>query len=348
MVAKIFGQIKGVDMNIAVIGAGYWGKNLIRTFNNNKTLSVVFDKDDAVLNNYRKDPAYSDVEFGNDYKACLDRWDIAGVVIATPPSTHYDIAKTCLLKGKNVFVEKPMTLDTDHSNELVSLAEEQGCVLMVGHIFLYSPEILKLKEIIHSEDFGDIRYAYTKRLNLGKVQECGVIMDLAPHDVSILDFLFEDHCVETRTTATSHVLEGVEDVAFIDLKYSKGYTAHLHLSWLDPLKVRDTIVVGSKQMAVCDSGTKTISVYNMSVELETYESNSNNSYAQHLLSYTYGDIVMPHINTGEPMMAEANEFIACCTNKTKPVASGEVGAGVVKTINSMKESLENSGAWVKV
>lgn len=333
-------------MGIAIVGAGYWGKNLIRTFNNIGELSVVYDLDESLLLKYKNDPAYAKVEFGVDYTGCLDRWDISGVVVATPPASHFEIAKRVLLAGKDVFIEKPMTLDTESSEELVNIAKDKGRVIMTGHIFLYSPEILKLKEIIHSPDFGDIRYAYTSRLNLGKVQSCGVVMDLAPHDVSILDFLFEDTCKKVKTTAASHVLEGVEDVAFIALQYKKGITAHLHLSWLDPLKVRNTVVVGTKQMVVCDSGTKKIDIYNMSVDVvEDLAKNANESYASHLLSYTYGDVVSPYIQNEEPMLKEAKSFIMHMKENSRPIACGEVGLSVVKTVSAMKRSLENDGQW---
>lgn len=336
------------DTGVAVIGAGYWGKNLIRTFNNLGRLLSVYDTDVEALKCYQEDPTYNKVDFDTDYTKCLMRWDIKGVVIATPPSTHYDIAKKCLEYDKHVFIEKPMTLDEESSKELVALAKEKNRIIMVGHIFLYSPEIIKLKEIITAEEFGEVKYIYTQRLNLGKVQECGVIMDLAPHDVSILDYLLDDTCVGVRTTADSNVLDGVEDVAFVAMRYSQGTLAHLHLSWLDPLKVRNTVVVGDKQMAVCDSGNKSIHIYNTSIDVENPERKSNASYAAHLLSYKYGDVVSPFIPNGEPMMNEALEFIDCMETGFPPTADGELGTDVVKTVVAMRESLVDNGQWKEV
>lgn len=335
-------------MNVAIVGGGYWGKNLIRTFNSIGALKAVYDLDEDTLDTYRNDPVYRDVDFGNDYTKCLDQWDINGIVVATPPETHYAIASVALNKGKHVFVEKPMTLDTRSSERLVALAKEKELILMVGHIFLYSPEITKLKEVINSKDFGEVRYAYTQRLNLGKIQDCGVIMDLAPHDVSILDYLFDDTCEGVKATGDCHVIDDVEDVAFVALRYSKGMLAHLHLSWLDPLKVRSTVIVGTKQMVVCDSGTKELSIYNMAVDIGNRENSSNQSYADHLLSYTNGDVVSPYIPNGEPMRKEAEVFIECMKNKTTPLADGELGLSVVRTVVAMKESLVSAGGWVKV
>jgi len=335
-------------MQVVVIGAGYWGKNLIRTFNNLGVLTAVFDLNEELLEKYRNDPMYSGVEFGTDYTECLERWNIQGFIVATPPDTHYSIAKTILNADRHVFIEKPMTLDEETSKELVTLAKNKNKILMVGHIFLYSPEIIKLKEIISSKDFGEIQYAYTQRLNLGKIQDCGVIMDLAPHDVSILDYLFEDICEGVKTTAGSNIVNGIEDIAFITLRYRKGILAHLHLSWLDPLKVRNTIVVGTKQMVVCDSGTKKIDIYNTSVDIEKRAHKSNSSYAAHLLSYIHGDVVSPFISNGEPMKTEAEEFLKCIKEDRQPLADGELGLSVVKTVSAMRQSMLSNGEWVEI
>lgn len=329
-------------MKFAVVGGGYWGKNLIRCLNNLKMLQVVYDVNESTL------ASYKDIETGTDYTTCLQREDIDGVVIATPPVTHFDIASKCLEAGKHVFLEKPMTLSPDTSQRLVELAKQNKRVLMVGHIFLYSPEIIKLKEIVNSPEFGEIKYAYTQRLNLGKIQQCGVVLDLAPHDISILDYLFDDVCSEVKVVAKSHILPNIEDVAFISLKYTKGVLAHLHLSWLDPRKIRDTVVVGTKQMVVCDSITKRIDIYNNSVDLKQLDSMGNESYTDHLLSYTYGDIVSPFINASkEPMTTELVEFSRCIAEHDTPLASGELGLSVVKTITAVKEAMEQDG-WVKI
>ena len=332
-----------MEIGVCVIGGGYWGKNLIRTFNKTGKLKAVYDINDEVLIKYKNNSAFNNVEFDDDYMKCLKRWDINGVVIATPPSTHYDIAKRCLESDKHVFIEKPMTLDNESSKKLVSLAKERDKIIMVGHIFLYSPEIIKLKEIVSSEEFGEIRYAYTQRLNLGKIQECGVIMDLAPHDVSIMDYLFDDVCDSVKVTGASNVMENVEDIAFVTMRYKKGRLAHLHLSWLDPLKVRNTVVVGTKQMVICDSGAKKIDIYNTSVDFE--EGLTNKTYAAHLLSYTYGDVVSPFIKNIEPMREEAMEFLRCMDVGESPLSDGNLGLSVVRTVTAMKTSLKENGQW---
>ena len=206
-------------MNVALVGLGYWGPNLLRTFDSLGVLHSAFDFDFDKLLKYAD--SYKHVGFGVDHTEILDDPEIDALVIATPPDTHYRIAKQALEHGKHVFVEKPLTLSSSEAIELNSLAISLNRVLFVGHIFLYSPEIIKLKEIVMSEDFGDIQYIYLKRLNLGKLQEpANVIEDLAPHDISILDFILEKSCTEVQAIAKSHVLT-TEDVAFINVKYDE-------------------------------------------------------------------------------------------------------------------------------
>ena len=332
----------GGIMNVAVIGLGYWGPNLLRTFNTLGVLRAAFDLDKSRLAKYEK--MYKDVYFSDNYK---DKGvPIDAVAIATPPDTHYKLVKEALLSDKHVFVEKPLTLDPKEAEELNTLSKERGLVLVVGHIFLYSSEILKLKEIIQSKDFGEIQYIYLKRLNLGKIQEpANVIEDLVPHDISILDFLLERRCTEVQAVAKSHVLS-TEDVAFINIKY-EDVLCNLHLSWLDPFKIRDTVVVGTKQMVVCDSVNKRIHLYNKGVDLDEIEEGMS-TYAGHLLSYRYGDEVIPYIKNSEPLLDECKDFIDSISNKTKPISDGDIGVKVVRVLDAIQYSVKNNNEWVKL
>lgn len=337
-----------MSIKFSQIGIGYWGVNILRNLNALDVLKSAYDTNKNIVVKYKENPAYNGINFGLDYTECLNDPEIQAVAIITPPNTHYNIARECLNAGKSVFIEKPMTLIPEESEELVKIAKEKNLVIGVGHIFLYSPEIIKLKEVITSDDFGVIKYIYTQRLNLGKVQNCGVILDLSAHDISILDYLLDDYCVETKVVAKSHVIPGVEDVAFISMNYSKGVFCNLHLSWLDPLKVRNLIVVGSKQMAVCDSIDKKVDIYNSSVDIEERSNISNKSYADHLLSYKYGDVVSKYIENTEPMKLELEDFISCVETGKMPIANGDVGLSVVKTMNAMKKALKNNSGWEKV
>lgn len=331
-------------MNLALIGLGYWGPNLLRTFNNLGVLKAAYDLDPNKINKFRKEASYKEINFSTDYTEIFKDSSINAVVIATPPNTHYKIAMECLRAGKHLFIEKPMTLNSVEAEEIVSYAKCLNLVVMVGHIFLYSPEILKLKSIVNSADFGKIQYVYLKRLNLGKIQApANVIEDLAPHDISILNFILGTKCTAAQAVAKAHILN-TEDVAFINLKYN-GILCNLHLSWLDPFKVRDTIVVGSKQMVLCDSVNKKIHLYDKGVDLDEMEKGME-TYADHLLSYRYGDETIPYILPIEPMVVECNAFIDAVNTNTSPVADGALGAEVVKVIESIQQSIDRNGAWV--
>ena len=334
-------------MKLVLIGLGYWGPNLLRTFNNLGVLYAAVDFDETKLVKFKSDPVYRDVIFSTTWTQYLDIGDIDGFIIATPPHTHYDIAIEALRCGKHVFIEKPMTLNENHAEELKSFAEKNNLVISVGHIFLYSPEIVKLKEIISSEEFGSVRYIYTQRLNLGKIQRpANVVDDLAPHDISILDFLLNRSCTAVQVVAKSHVID-TEDVAFVNLKYN-NVLCHLHLSWLDPLKVRNTVVVGTKQMAVCDSMSKTVTIYNTGVDVEKTEAAMSESYSNYLMTYRYGDTLIPQIDNYEPMKAECQDFIKAIKEKIVPKASAYIGVSVVRTLAAMKRSLEGEGRWENI
>ena len=333
--------------NLVLVGLGYWGPNLLRTFNSMGYIKAAVDKDVNKLNKFKSDPIYNNIAFVENWQQFLITSSIKGFIIATPPNTHYEIAKAALSSGKHVFIEKPMTLNPKESEELCIIAEEYGLVIMVGHIFLYSPEIVKLKELVSNENFGNIQYIYTTRLNLGKIQSpANVIDDLAPHDISILNYLLDSSCTKAQVIAKAHVID-TEDVAFVNLKYG-DVLCNLHLSWLDPLKVRSTVVVGTKQMAVCDSMNKTIHLYNKGVDVEKLEGEMSNSYSNYLMTYRYGDVLIPHIENVEPMMTECREFINCVENKCQPLASGRLGLDVVKTLNAIRNSLSEDGKWVNV
>jgi predicted dehydrogenase len=333
--------------NICLVGCGYWGRNLLRNLNSLGLLAGAFDLDAKIIKSYSQDRNFRDVYFDTDWEKCLSKEIIKGVVIATPPRHHYDIAMVAMKAGKHVFIEKPMTLDIDEAEDIVQYAKENSLIVMTGHIFLYSPEFLKLKDIITSKDFGNVLYIYTKRLNLGQVQACGVINDLLPHDISIINYLLDKKCDSISVYGASNILKGIEDVAFVNMKYGK-VSVNCHLSWLDPLKDRSTVVVGTKQMAVCDSISKSITIYNKGVDLGAMEEDMSIDYARHLLGYRYGDVVSPHIQTWEPLAEECKEFVSCIEENRQPLSGGEFGLSVVRTLNAAKCSLESHGEWVSI
>lgn len=336
-------------MNICLIGLGYWGPNLARNLKQLGALSICVDKDESKRKKILVDPTYTGINVYEDWEYLLKFADVDAVVIATPPDTHYEIAKTWLGAGKHVFVEKPMTLVATEAEELVLIAQQKNLVLMVGHTFLYSPDILKMKKIITDPAFGKLFYMYTKRLNLGKIQRpANVIEDLAPHDFSIFNYISDKRCVEVQSFGTSCILKDSEDVAFINLRYEDGVIAHLHLSWLDPLKVRETVMVGSKQMVHCDSGNKEVRIYNKCVDIAAAEENANKDFSHHLLTYKYGDMISPYIETTEPLRAEMLDFIECINSGRRPLSDGVFGWEIVKMLEAAQISLRSNGEWAEV
>ncbi|MFH1576702.1 MAG: Gfo/Idh/MocA family oxidoreductase, partial [Candidatus Margulisiibacteriota bacterium] len=238
---------------IAQIGLGKWGINLLRNFNALPECRLKYgcDLNSDQLRKFSRD--YPDVNFTSSYEDVLQDKDVEAVVVATPAPAHYDVALKCLKNGKHVFVEKPITLAVEKAEELVRLAKEVNKKLMVGHLLLYHPAIAKLAELIKNGELGEIYYIYTQRLNLGRIRNTeNVVWSLAPHDISIILHLMSQFPQSVSALGASFVQEGIEDVAFLNIRFAGRGIGHIHVSWLDPTKTRRTIVVGSKKMAIFD------------------------------------------------------------------------------------------------
>ncbi len=326
---------------IGVIGCGYWGPNLIRNFvelPNARVLAVADLRADR-LNHIAN--RFTDVETTQDYRDLLSM-PLDGVVIATPPPTHHRIASDFLHNGFHVLVEKPLTLSSGDAQSLLDLAESEDRILMVGHTFEYNPAVRKLREIIRSGELGDIYYFNSVRANLGLFQQqLNVVWDLAPHDISILLYLIDEDPISISATGAACVFEGIHDIAYINLNFPSGITAHIHVSWLDPCKVRRTTVVGSKKMAVYDDvePLEKIRIYDKGVNTLPY----TDTYADFQFSYRYGDVVIPHIPFTEPLRIECEHFINCIQTNEQPQSSGESGLRVVRATEAAAKSLRNGG-----
>ena len=318
-------------LKIALIGCGYWGKNLARNLYSLGVLSCVVDSDESQaceMSNLYNVPWYSSYK---DPRLL----DLEGVVIAVPPEYHYEIAKHFIGYAVNVFVEKPFTTTLDEAKELVNLADKANLVLMVGHTFLYVNEIRYIKDYIDKGLLGDIYSITTRRLNLGIIQNrCNVVWDLAPHDIAVFNYLLDQtKPIKIEGTISSFLGRGIEEEALLSLRYKHNIMCNLHLSWLHPRKVRDTVIVGSKAMIVYDMlGENKISIYDKGVSLEDIDKNASNNYGSHLLSYRYGDIVSPFIKVEEPLYKELVEFIQCIQQGWSPLSDGKVGYNVIETL----------------
>ena len=289
---------------------------------------------------------YNGLETTTDLKQIYDRDDYDAVVIATQPESHFSLAREFLLRGKHVFVEKPMVLDLADGEELPRLAKQQRRILMVGHILEYHPAFEKVKQMIADGELGDIYYIYTSRVNLGIIRQTeNSLWSFAPHDISIILMFMNREPVRVVSTGQSFIQPGVEDVVFTTLHFADGKMAHIHVSWLDPHKVRKVTVVGSKKMAVIDDmeSTEKIRIYDKGVNF----TGDYSAYSEYL-TLRIGDILIPKIKNAEPLKLECQHFIDCILNNKTPRSDGEDGLRVVRVLNAAQESLKQGGVPVEL
>ena len=334
-------------IRLGVVGCGYWGPNLIRNFHAlpDCRLQMMCDLDTARLRHLQK--IYPKVEGATDYAHMLNGVGLEAVVIATSVVNHFPMAKAALLAGKHTFIEKPMAGSAEHCAELVDIARNNGLVLMTGHTFLYSQAVKKIQEIINQGDIGEIRYICARRLNLGLFQkDINVAWDLAPHDLSIILTLMGEQPIGVNCRGSAHVTPGIEDVTTMCLTFAKQRSAIIHSSWLDPRKVREMTIVGSKRMIVYDdlAPLEKIRVFDMRVERPLhYDTFGGFQYAYH-----YGDMHAPYIKQEEPLKTECQHFLDCIKLGTKPLSCGTRGLELVKILEASSESLRQDGAMVRL
>jgi len=334
-------------LNIGVIGCGYWGPNLIRNFTQLKDSDVLVCADLSEDRLKHMKSLYPHLEVAGDYRALLQREDLDAIVVATPPETHHALTMEALEAGKHVFVEKPLAAGGKESAEMVARASELGKVLMTGHTFVYTAAVNKIKEVIDSGELGEILYISSTRVNLGLFQEnINVIWDLAPHDVSILNYVLDSMPAQVSAIGHSYIQRDVEDVAFLTFRYPGAVMAHIHVSWLNPNKIRKTTVVGSKKMLVYDdiSPLEKIRIYDKGVTVQPHY----DTFGEFQLSYRFGDIFIPKLDDSEPLKVECQHFIDCIENGVKPRSSGVHGHEVVKVLETAMESIRQDGRMIEV
>ena len=332
-------------INVGVVGLGYWGPNLARNFNalQGANLKSVCDLDDERLSHIHS--LYPDSTPEKDYDNLLNDPALDAIVIATAVRYHHSLAKASLEAGKHTFIEKPLASSSEESEELVRIAREKGLILMVGHTFLYSPTVRKIKEIVDSGDIGEIRYISARRLNLGLFQkDINVAWDLAPHDISIILHIMGERPHTINCQGSAHVTPGIEDVTALSLKFSNERSAIIQSSWLDPRKVREMTIVGSKRMIVYDdvAQQEKIKVYDARVERPPHY----DTFAEFHYAYHHGDIYAPFVQQTEPLRRECQHFVDCINSGHAPLTSGADGAEVVRILEASSESLAQGGAPV--
>lgn len=334
-------------IRIAVAGCGYWGPNLVRNFRSfaDCALSDVCDRSKARLNHMRA--LYSDVTTHESFDDLLRVTELDAIVIATPVHLHHRFAMQALQAGKHVLIEKPMAASFQQCEELAAAAAERKLTLMVGHTFLFSPHIAKIREILNTGDIGDVLYISSRRLNLGLYQkDINVVWDLAPHDISIVEYLLGERPAAVNCQGKSNVTRGIEDICTTTLSFNSGRFATIQTSWLDPRKVREMTIVGTRKMIVYDDlePTHKICIYDHRVEKPPHY----DTFAEFQYSYYYGDIHVPYVKPDEPLRLECRHFLDCIRSGDVPVASAEGGASVVRILEATSESLRQQGAQVSI
>jgi predicted dehydrogenase len=329
--------------NVGVVGCGYWGPNLVRNFRSlpECRLKTMCDISEARLRHLRS--LYPEVEGETSYDHLLNGANLDAVVVATTVKLHYPMAKASLLAGKHTLIEKPMACSTAECEELIEIAQKQGLVLMVGHTFLYSAAVRKIKEIVDRHDIGNIRYISARRLNLGLFQkDINVAWDLAPHDLSIILYIMQEKPRSINCRGTAHVTPGIEDVTSMSLHFTKERSAIIQSSWLDPRKIREMTIVGSKRMIVYDdvAPQEKIKIFDARVERPPHY----DTFAEFQYAYHYGDMHSPYIKQDEPLKTECQHFLECIRQGTTPLTPGIMGLEVVQILEASSESLKKNGA----
>jgi predicted dehydrogenase len=328
-------------IKVGIIGCGYWGPNLVRNFVEIPNAEVIGIADLQQERLVRIKQMYPHVLATQDFYELIDR-GVEAVVIATPPATHYKIARECIDRGLHVLVEKPLTLNSAQAEDLITSAKAKQLTLMVGHTFEFNAGVQALKNLIDKGELGKILYIDAARLNLGLFQkDINVLWDLAPHDISTLIYILGQRPVAASAYGACCIAENIQDVVYLNLVFPGGVLAHVHVSWIDPCKVRQVTVVGSKKMAVFNDieSLEKIKIYDKGVDKQEY----TNTFGEFQFAYRYGDIQIPNIRFTEPLKLECQHFLDSITNQTTPRTSGEEGLVVVKVLEAAQRSLVDSG-----
>ena len=334
-------------LNVGVIGVGYWGPNIIRNFDgcNQTNMIIASDlKPERLTFIQKKHPALKTTA---DYRQIINDPAIDAVAICTPVFTHYELAKEALMAGKHVFLEKPMTSTSQQAEELVNLAAQKKLTLMLDHTFIYTGAVQLIKKLLDAGEIGDIYYFDSVRINLGLFQhDVNVIWDLAPHDISIMDFLLQAKPESVVATGADHVGKGLEDVAYLTVYFPNNVIAHIHANWLSPVKIRQTLIAGTKKMIVWDDNTpnEKIKIYDTGIVVNR----TKDEIYDTLIQYRTGDMYAPKVPLTEALSLEVNHFAECITSGKTPVTDGVAGWNVVRILEASEKSIKARGKEIKL
>jgi predicted dehydrogenase len=334
------------NINVGVIGYGYWGPNIVRNFFGAANCSVKKVADSRPERLALLNKIFPSVEGVASADEIINSKNIDAVIIATPVFTHFELAKRALQNGKHVLIEKPMTSSVSESEELINLSSQKGSTLMVDHTFLYTGAVQKMKELIVDQTIGTPRYFDSARINLGLFQpDINVLWDLAPHDISILTYLIDDVPASINATGISHTNNSIENIAYMTVNYNSDFIAHFNCSWTSPVKVRQTLIGGDKKMIVYNDlePSEKVRIYDTGYNMKTEEDKK-----KIMVDYRTGDVFIPKLASHEALSAVANDFIQSINNKTEPRANAILGMKVVQILEASQESIKNHGKEVKI
>ncbi len=336
-------------VRVAVVGCGYWGQNLVRNFweLDAVELTTVCDANASSFPRIRK--RFPTIETVQNYQDVLSNPDIHAVVLATPVSTHYSFARQALLAGKHVLVEKPMATSANEALELIELAEKLGKTLMVDHTFLYTSAVRRIKDLVDKDEIGDLLYFDSVRINLGLVQsDINVLWDLAPHDFAIMDHICGREPISISAIGVNHLGCPYENIAYVTVRFNSNSNliAHFHLNWLAPVKIRQTLIGGSKKMIVYDDmeATEKVKVYDRGITMNA----DPEQRTRMLTGYRNGDVLAPNLDTSEALRLMAKEFVDSILAARQPLTDGRAGYRVVRLLEAAQQSLEQKGREIEL
>jgi predicted dehydrogenase len=339
-------------INVGVIGCGYWGPNLLRNLAENEKAELHWICDLDSRRTAAMGRRYPAAQLTSDAKLLLADPSLDAVVIATPVGTHFAFAQAALEAGKHVLVEKPLTASVPEAEQLVALAERQGLTLMVDHTFVYTGAVRKIKEMVTSGELGDLLYFDATRINLGLFQDdINVVWDLAPHDLSIMDFVIARQPQAVTATGSCHIKKGIENIAYVMLHFPDEFIAHFHFNWLSPVKIRHTLIAGSRKMVVYDDiePTEKVRVYDSGVTTTQKKDQLDREAAYRtLVSYRTGDVWVPKLDTTEALRYVCEEFLAAITEQRAPLTDGHAGVRVVRLLEAAQKSIDQGGNPVRL
>ena len=334
-------------IGVGIIGCGYWGPKLVRNFSRASTSQVATVCDLRYERAARVGAEYRVPRITDQAEDVITASDTQLVVVATPSVTHFDLARRAIERGKHVLVMKPLTTRVDHAEELCHLAQRKGVVLAVDHTFIYAGAVRKMKALIDAGEIGDLYYFDSVRINLGLIQpDVSVLWDLAPHDVSIMDYLLARDPISVSATGASHGGSPAENIAYLTVRYEGSLIGHMHVNWLAPVKVRSTIVGGSKKMMIYDDmePSEKLKVYDKGFSI-SHEMAPEES-AQWMVAYRSGDMHAPQLDTREALAVEVDEILDAIAGRGPVVTDGSAGLRVVRVLEAAQRSMEQGGAVV--